>query len=169
MGENVYLIIVVAVIVICFFSGKQAGLIRTLIPIVTAFISLWIFSVVFQIVRADVVSDVKSLSFLSVVIDLLAFVVSFFLLRWIIKAALKALRIIGDAPVIGSANRILGGLAGFVGGFILVWTVFFFMALFVGEAGAPDFYRAVNSNKLLGFIYNHNLVMTFVNYFIFVK
>ena len=54
-----------------------------------------------------------------------------------------------------------------IGGVVIVWLVFFFMLLFVGEAGAPEFYAAVNGNEIVRLLYNHNLIMTFVDFFVF--
>ena len=169
MGDNIYLIIMAGVLLICLFSGRWAGLIRPLIPVITLFLSVMVLSVVYSILKADVVNDARHFALLDIIIDILAFAAAFFILKFLIKVALKLVSLIGDVPIIGSVNRILGSVVGVVGGVILIWTVLLVMALFVGESKAPDFYRAVSSNPILGYIYNHNLLMTFINYFIFVK
>jgi uncharacterized membrane protein required for colicin V production len=167
LSPNTLFLIIIAVIALCYFSGRRAGLIRTLVPVASVFGSVWIMAVAFSVLKNDVMTDVTSLDLNRVVIDLLAFVVSFFLLKWLIKSILHFFKLIGDAPIVNPVNKFLGGVAGMIGGVVMIWLVFFFILLFVGEEGAPEFYAAVNGNEIVRLLYNHNLIMTFINFFVF--
>lgn len=167
MNPDMLFLIITAVLLICFFSGRRAGLIRTLIPVATAFLSFWLMAVAFPIFKEDVLGDITGFALNEAVLDAAAFAVTFLLLRWLIKAVLSFFRIVGDAPVIGSMNRLLGGVFGFAGGLLIVWGVFFFMLLIYGPQGMPEFFDAVNGNAFVKLLYNNNLIMTFVNYLVF--
>ncbi|MCR5747959.1 MAG: CvpA family protein [Lachnospiraceae bacterium] len=165
-STNLFLIII-AVMAVGYFSGRRAGLIKTLIPIMTAFASMFVFATVFPIFKRDVVGDTLGFELTDVLIDILAFAVVFIIIRWVIRFVFRSLKLIGDAPVVSSLNRFLGGVAGLIGGLVLIWIVFFFMAVLYKEQELSEFYHAVNGNEFVKLIYNHNLIMTFVNYFVF--
>ena len=169
LTPDVLFLIIIAVIACCYFSGRRAGLVRTLIPIATAFASVWVFMTVFPIFKQDALSDALGFDITETVIDILAFAVVFLIIKWAIKTVFKALKIISDAPVVSAVNRFLGGVAGLIGGVVLVWIVFFFALLLYGEQGLPELYAAINGNEFVKLLYNHNLIMTFVNYFVFVS
>ena len=76
LSPNTLLLIIIAVIALCYFSGRRAGLIRTLIPIVSALGSVWIVAVAFPMLRKDVLEDAGRFDLNRVVVDVLAFVVS---------------------------------------------------------------------------------------------
>ncbi len=167
MDPNVLLLIIVAVLLICFYVGRSVGLIRTLIPIASAFASFCLLAAAVPVLEKDVTKYLSGLDIRDAVISVGAFALTFLLAKWLIEKILKFFRIIGDAPVIGKADRLLGGIAGFAGGLVIVWGTFFFLLLFFGPDGLPEFFDAVSKNDFVRVLYNNNLVMTLVNYFIF--
>ena len=167
MDPNLLFLIIIAVLLICFFAGRRTGLIGALIPVATAFLSFWLLAIVIPVLKNDIFEDMSGFRVNEALLDLITFAVSFVLFRKLIRAVLKFFRIIGDTPVISSLNRFLGGVAGFIGGIIIVWGVFFFMLLFFGPEGSPEFFAAVNGNEFVKLLYNNNLILTFVNYLVF--
>lgn len=167
MDPNVLFLSIIAVLLLCFFAGRRTGLVRTLIPIVTAFLSFWLLAVLIPILKKDVLDDMSGFRINEAALDVLAFGVSFVIFRKLILLVLRVFKVIGDAPVVSAVNRILGGVAGFAGGLILIWGVFFFMLLWYGPEGNPEFFSAVNGNEFVKLLYNNNLILTFVNFFIF--
>ncbi len=167
MDPNALFLIIVAILLICFFAGRQAGLIRTMIPIVSSLASILLIVTAIPIVRKDIETNVLSFEFRDAVISVVAFAVSFLILRWAIKKVLTFFRLIGDAPVVGSVNRVLGAAAGFIGGLIIVWGAFFFLLLFADPEDMPAILAAVEGNEFVKLLYNNNLILTFVNYFVF--
>ena len=167
MDPNTLFLIIIAILLICFFIGRRAGLIRTLIPIISAIASFFLLASALPVLKRDIAEQLIGFQIREAVISVVAFTVTFLLLRWLIKAVLKFFRIIGDAPVVGSTNRLLGGIAGFAGGLILIWGTFFFLILFYGPDGLPVFFDAVNGNEFVKLLYNNNLIMTLINYYLF--
>ena len=167
MNPNTLFLIIIAVLLICFFAGRRAGLIRTLIPIVSALASFCLLAIAIPIFRKDITESIMGLEIIDAAASAVAFVVTFLILRWLIKAILRFFRIIGDAPVVGTVNRALGGIVGFAGGLIIIWGMFFFLLLFYGPKGLPEFFDAVNGNEFVKLLYNNNLIMTLVDYFVF--
>ena len=167
MNPNALFLIILAVLLTCFFAGRRAGLVRTLIPIASAIAAFCLLAITVPVFRADVTDYLVGLQLTDAVVSAAAFIVTFLILRWLIKAVLRFFRLIGDAPLISSLNRALGGIAGFVGGLIIVWGTFFFLLIFFGPDGLPDFFDAINGNEFVKLLYNNNPVMTLINYFIF--
>ncbi len=167
MNPNALFLIVIAVLFICFFAGRRAGLIRTLIPIASALASFCLVAIAAPIFGEELTEDLAELQFIDAMISVLSFAVAFFILRWLIRAILKFFRLIGDVPIAGSIDRALGGIAGFAGGLIIIWSAFFFLLLFYGPEGLPELFDAINGNAFVRLLYNNNLVMTLINYFIF--
>lgn len=167
MDPNALFLIIVAVLLICFFAGRRAGFIRTLIPIVSALASILLIVTAIPIVKEDIAKDVMSFAFRDALISVGAFAVSFLVLRWAIKKILSFFRLISDAPVVGSVDRFLGAVAGFAGGLIIIWGTFFFLLLFTSPEEMPGLMALVEGNEFVKLLYNNNLILTFVNFFIF--
>ncbi len=167
MNSNTLFLIVIAILLICFFAGRRAGLIRTLIPIASALASFCLLAIALPIFRKDITDSIMGFEIIDAAASAVAFAVTFLILRWIIKAVLRFFRIIGDAPVVGTVNRALGGIVGFLGGLVIIWGTFFFLLLFYGPQGLPEFFDAINGNEFVKLLYNNNLIMTLVDYFVF--
>lgn len=168
MSPNVLFLIIIAILLVCFFAGRRAGLIRALIPVVSAIASFCLLSAALPVFKKDISQQILGLQIEEAVISAAAFAISFFLLRWLIKAVLRFFRIIGDAPIVGDINRLLGSIVGFLGGLVIIWGAFFFILLFYGPQGLPEFFDAVSANPFVRLLYNNNLIMTLINYFVFV-
>lgn len=167
MDPNILLFSIIAVLMICFFAGRRAGLIRSLIPVISSLASFILLAVAFPVVRSDITDSMTELQIKDAAISAAAFVVTFIILKWLIMKVLRFFRILRDAPVIGSADRMLGGIAGFIGGLLIIWGSFFFLLLFYGPDGLPVLFDAINKNEFVKLLYNNNLIMTLINYFVF--
>ena len=167
MDPNALFLIIVAILLICFFAGRRAGFIRTLIPIASALASIFLMMAAIRTVREDIAKDVMSFEFRDALISAVAFAVSFLILRWAIKKGLSFFRLISDAPVVGGVDRFLGAVAGFAGGLVIIWGAFFFLLLFTDPADMPAILAVIEGNQFVRLLYNNNLVLTFVNYFVF--
>ena len=167
MNPDALFLIILAILFTCFFAGRRIGLIRTLIPIASALASFCLLAIALPVFREDIADDMAGLQLTDALVSFSAFIATFMIFHWLIKAVLRFFRIIGDAPIAGSINRTLGGIAGFAGGLMIIWGAFFFLLLFYGPEGLPELFSAVNGNEFVKLLYNNNLIMTLVNYFIF--
>ena len=167
MNPNVLFLSIIGVLMICFFTGRRVGLIRSLIPVISSLASFVLLAAAFPVVKSDITGSITDLQVKEAALSVAAFIVTFIILKWLIKKILRFFRILRDAPVIGSADRMLGGIAGFAGGLLIIWGTFFFLLLFYGPEGLPALFDAINKNEFVKLLYNNNLIMTLVNYFIF--
>ncbi len=167
MNSNILFLIVIAILLICFFAGKKAGFIRSLIPIVSALASFVLLAAAVPVVKDDVTGNIAGLHIKDAIISAAAFYITFIILKWLIKKVLAFFRIIGDAPVIGNVNSLLGAISGFIGGLVVIWGAFFFLLIFFGPDELPELFMAIDKNEFIKLLYNNNLIMTLINYFIF--
>lgn len=90
------------------------------------------------------------------VLNLLAFLVTFLLAIIIVKALMFAVDIIGELPVLGLVNRIAGGALGLALAVVVVWIGFLVMTLaYTTEAGQACF-EMVEQSPVLRFLYDTN-------------
>nr|WP_294492765.1 CvpA family protein [uncultured Mediterraneibacter sp.] len=90
------------------------------------------------------------------VLNLLAFLVTFLLAIIIVKALMFAVDIIGELPVLGLVNRIAGGALGLALAVVVVWIGFLVMTLaYTTEAGQACF-EMVEQSSVLRFLYDTN-------------
>ncbi len=163
IDPNILTIVVLTVIAGFALYGRHFGFFRVIVPIVTIICSTWFLSLIFPYVTGHLMEDLISLSFTEALCDVLAFIVSCFVLRKLFRLVLKIFDLLDDAPVIGSFNRMVGFFAGFAEGLIIVWLAFLFILIFVGRENGAAFFEAVNASPVVKWIYNHNLLMTIVN------
>lgn len=90
------------------------------------------------------------------VLNLLAFLVTFLLAIIIVKALMFAVDIIGELPVLGLVNCIAGGALGLALAVVVVWIGFLVMTLaYTTEAGQACF-EMVEQSPVLRFLYDTN-------------
>ena len=163
INPNILTVAVLTVIAGFALYGRHFGFFRVIVPIVTIICSTWFLSLIFPYVSGHLMSDLVSLSFKEAICDILAFLVSCYIMRKLLRFVFRILDLLNDAPVIGSFNRMVGFFAGLAEGFIIVWLIFLFILVFLGRENGAAFFEAVDANPVLKWIYNHNLLMTIVN------
>ena len=163
MNSHILLIIVLCVIAGSTIYGAQRGFLKTIIPIATIILTFWVVSVIMPYFSDYLKKDARQLAFIEVICDILAFGVTCFIMKVIIKLSMKLVEAITAVPVIHGTDRILGIFAGIFFGFLLVWVAFYFMLLVVGRENGAAFFRMVDSDIFLKYLYNHNILMTFIN------
>lgn len=93
------------------------------------------------------------------VTDLLAFLLTFLVVSIIVKSVLYILGVIGELPVLGSFNRLGGGLLGLGIGLIIVWVLFVVItAIYDTSIGARCF-EDIRNSEILTILYNSNFIL----------
>ena len=123
-GYLVFAFIVIAVFVSSHIGGKR-GFFDMMVPILTILGSIFLLAWVWPGFSERLKEDAAKLSLQEVIIDIIAFSITFFLMRLIFKYLLKLFSPIAEFPVLGEINRVLGFVAGFAFGLITVWLIFF--------------------------------------------
>ena len=168
-GNIVFVFIVIAVFVSSHVGGKK-GFFEMMVPILSILGTLFLLAAVMPEFAERLKEDAAKLSLREVVIDIIAFAVTFFLMRLIFRYILKLLSPIAELPVLGEINRLLGFVAGFVFGVLTVWLVFFFIIFFLGESNISlELWSMLDESLPLKYLYNNNLLMTAINLVVFRK
>lgn len=97
-----------------------------------------------------------------VVINALAFVLTFLVILialWVISIALN---IISKLPILNQLNKTAGMVAGLVQGLLIVWVFFIIITIFSGSPAGHDALEMIETSEILTFIYNNNVLMQFV-------
>jgi len=118
-----------------------------------------------EIYKALAVNNFKSYIsnyFTSIIINALAFIITFVIIivcLWIISILLD---IISRLPVLNRINKTSGLLIGLLQGLFNVWLLFIMLTTFGGAEFGQKIFLMIEESKLLSFIYNNNLILPFV-------
>ncbi len=166
-GNMVFALIVIAVFVSSHVGGKR-GFFEMMVPILSILGTLFLLAAVMPEFAERLKEDAAKLSLQELIIDIIAFAVTFFLMRLVFRYILKLLSPIAELPVLGEVNRLLGFVSGFVLGLLAVWLVFFFIIFFMGESNiSQELWSMLDESPPLKYLYNNNLLMTAINLVIF--
>ena len=166
-GYIVFVFIVAAVFISSHVGGKR-GFFDMMVPVLTILGTVLLLAWIWPGFSERLKEDAAKLSLQEVVIDLIAFAITFFLMRLIFKYILKLASPIAEFPVLGEINRGLGFVAGFAFGVIAVWLVFFLIIFFMGQSNiSQELYSMLNECPPLKFLYNNNLLMTAIHLVVF--
>ena len=111
-----------------------------------------------QITVLHVISDRITLF----IIHCIAVVVTFMVAEIVVCILSLIVKAIGRMPVIRPTNLMLGVVAGAVEGFLVVWVLFYIVALAGTTAFGQEVIAAIYENPFLITLYENNLIMAFV-------
>lgn len=94
--------------------------------------------------------------FASLIMNILAYVVTLFVVWLIIRLILGALSVFRHLPIVGTADRLLGLLLGLIQGVLIVWTLFLVLSLFATTQVGSILMSEINASPFLSFLYNIN-------------
>ena len=100
-------------------------------------------------------------SFLAkLIINIVAFLVTFILVSLILRAIVFALDIVANLPVLGAINRVAGGAIGAVGALIIVWILFIFVTLLYMTSFGREASEMIQGNMITKMLYEYNPLMS---------
>ncbi|HIW83086.1 MAG TPA: CvpA family protein, partial [Candidatus Dorea gallistercoris] len=100
-------------------------------------------------------------SFLAkLIINIVAFLVTFILVSLILRAIVFALDIVANLPVLGAINRVAGGAIGAVGALIIVWILFIFVTLLYVTSFGREASEMIQGNMITKMLYEYNPLMS---------
>ena len=93
-----------------------------------------------------------------------------FLIAWVfawllMKIISQILGIVSHIPIIKGINRTLGLFAGGIYGLLFIWIAFYVIALCNAGSTGRVLVSYIYESRFLTFLYEHNLVLTFILYF----
>lgn len=97
-----------------------------------------------------------------IVINALAFVLTFVIIfvgLWVVSIALS---IISKLPILNQINKMAGFLVGGLQGVLIVWILFILITVFSSTELGKSAFEQIESNMILGFLYDENLLLNVV-------
>ena len=85
---------------------------------------------------------------------LVAFIISYIIVMLILKITVLSMEMISRIPVLNGINKFLGFVAGLAEGFFVLWFSYLIPMVVIPEL----FSGLMNSNQVLSFLYNNNLL-----------
>ena len=98
----------------------------------------------------------------NMIINALAYLLSFVIVWAAIRAILIALDVVTMLPVLHGINKLAGGVLGIVYGVFLVWIGFLLVTILCNGDLGRQFFALINDNPFLLFLYNQNVIMKIV-------
>lgn len=100
-----------------------------------------------------------------IIMNIIAFLLTFFIAGIIMRVIIYALAIMEELPVIHGINRLAGGAAGIVMGFIIVWVVFLVLTLMYESEIGEMCFKWIQESWILQLLYNTNPILKWITVF----
>ncbi|MBO5199564.1 MAG: CvpA family protein [Lachnospiraceae bacterium] len=97
-----------------------------------------------------------------IIINALAFIGTFLVLRIALGILAGALDLISKLPVLNGVNKLAGFAVGLVHGLIIVWIGFVLITMFGGSTVGQEALKLIGESKVLEFLYDNNLILKFI-------
>ncbi len=98
----------------------------------------------------------------NMIINALAYLLSFVIVWTAIRAILLALDVVTMLPILHGINKLAGGVLGIVYGVALVWIAFLLVTILCNGDLGRQFFALISANPFLLFLYNQNVIMKIV-------
>lgn len=117
---------------------------------------------VYRELGVDNFKDYISNYLTGIVINALAFSITFIvilILLWIISIALD---IISKLPLLNQVNKMTGLVAGLIHGLVIVWIFFIMLTVFSSSGVGRKAMEMIGDDQILSMIYNNNFLLDFI-------
>lgn len=100
-----------------------------------------------------------------IIVDILAFLLTFLVVTILVRTIMYAMNIIGDLPVVHGLNQIAGALLGMGTALVIVWVVFMIITLAYRTGFGKASMEMIDKSQFLTFLYDHNYIMNAITKF----
>lgn len=97
-----------------------------------------------------------------IIINALAFILTFAIMTAILWAACFMLNIISKLPILNQINKLAGMMAGLLQGLVIVWIFFILLTVLGSTKFGQDTLRMIGKDDILSLIYNNNILLGFI-------
>ena len=119
-------------------------------------------SEVYELLGVNTFTQYVSRYLANSIINIIAFLLVFVVVFAAIRIITVWLDLVARLPVLSGTNKIAGALLGGAEGLLFVWIVCLFITAFSGTDIGRSLIHQIEDSSWLSFIYNHNLLGTFV-------
>lgn len=100
-----------------------------------------------------------------VIADILAFLITFIAVFIIVRIALGMLNIVDKIPLVGGANRLVGGILGAGIGILIVWILFIVITLLYNTSFGVACMKGISESEILTKLYDSNILLKYITKF----
>jgi hypothetical protein len=93
------------------------------------------------------------------IVNGIAFFAAFVIATIALFIIARLLNLIAMLPLIRNVNHLLGVIAGFVQGMVLIWLFMYLVAVCCTSSFGSMMLDYINKSMILSYLYNHNLIM----------
>ena len=98
----------------------------------------------------------------SVIINSIAFAVTFFAALLALIILCRVLDLISKLPLLNEMNRMAGLAAGLAEGILVIWVFFIVLTMFTGTEFGQNAMHMISENALLSYLYDNNWLSRFI-------
>lgn len=95
-------------------------------------------------------------------IDMLAYVILFFLINVVLRVICTLLNSFSKLPVIKGVNKLAGGAIGLIEGVVFMWLVFVIITIFSATVWGGWCFEQIAASQILSVLYANNIFLTIV-------
>lgn len=114
----------------------------------------------YEVLGVDTFEDYLCHSIASIVVNALAFAITFLVILILLKVLCFALNLVSKLPVLNQANHLLGLAAGFLYAIMIVWVGCILLTAFSSTEAGSSLMKMVKESEVLSYIYDHNLLLS---------
>jgi uncharacterized membrane protein required for colicin V production len=97
-----------------------------------------------------------------VIINAIAFIITFTVILILLWAICIALDIVSKLPLLNQINKLAGFLAGLVHGLVIVWLLFILLTVFGSSSYGQKAMELIGKSQILSIIYDNNFLLQFI-------
>lgn len=110
----------------------------------------------------NIITDFFATQMANIIFNTVIFAILFIAIRMALFIIMQVLNIVTRIPVVKQMNHMGGLILGMVKGFIYVWLFFIAITLLCSTTFAQSMFGYINSNSVLTYLYDNNLIMKLV-------
>lgn len=97
-----------------------------------------------------------------IIINAMAFILTFVIMTAVLWAICFMLNIISKLPILNQINKLAGMMAGLLQGLVIVWLFFIVLTVLGSSKFGQDTLQMIEQDDILSLIYNNNILLGFI-------
>ena len=119
-------------------------------------------SEVYKALHVDTFKEYVSGYITTIVINAIAFIITYLIVTILLFAVCIALNIISKLPIINGLNKTAGLLVGLFEGLLVIWMLCIVLTAFSSTETAQKLFEMIKESQFLSCLYDNNLLIRFI-------